>query len=441
MDWNLALSLISIISFAIAIHTSLLIGLSLVEVNLSSIGRNTIFLSLMFGLLYYLAQLITDSNLLLIALYAALIPIIIIVFKVPFTQTILAILLALIYDLAIIKLFAHNLFDIALLSSDVESDPVIQVALTLFVMMSNIFISLVVYRQSPVLFPKRWLFPLKEGAQSNLYKFHLVFIILILLSVNIFLYYTYTQLLFFTINYRVFVMFWTILTCFLLLFFSRNIVVHNIERIQFTLDKEYQKDLLSFYTIIRSQRHDFNIHLNAIYGLINNDKYEESRNYIEDVVEEARQINDLLPLHHPAIGAMLSTLNIIAMQKGITLNFHLQDDLKDMPCTIYEVNKILGNLINNAMEEIEKNVTEKTEIDIEISREHDYLLFAITNETTLTEQQLQHMFDLGFSTKLSHEGIGLPTIADMIARYGGVLFPVLSEGTITMNVRIPITQK
>lgn len=440
MDWNLALGLISIVSLTIAIHTSLLIGFSLVEVNLAKIGRNTIYLSLTFGVLYYLAQLIIGSNLLLIVLYTGLIPVIIFVLKIPFSQTILAILLALIYDLAIIKLFAHNLFDIALLSSDVSSDPVIQVALTIFVMMSNIFISLVVYRKSPVLFPKRWLFPLKEAAQSNLYKFHLIFIILILLSVNLFLYYTYTQLLFFTINYRVFVMFWTILTCFLLLFFSRNIVVHNIERIQFSLDKEYQKDLLSFYTIIRSQRHDFNIHLNSIYGLISNHKYAESQNYIEDIVEEAQQINALLPLHHPAIGAMLSTLNIISMQKGINLKFFLQDDLEDMPCSIYEANKILGNLINNAMEEVEQNKTEKPVIEIEISKEHDYILIAITNETTMAEQQMQHMFELGFSTKSLHEGIGLPTIADIVAQYGGVLFPVLSDGKITMNVRIPVIQ-
>ena len=182
MDWNLTLALITIVSSAIAIYTSLLIGFSLVEIDLSTIGRNTIFLSLTFGLLYYAAQLLLDSNLLLLALYASLIPVIVFVLKVPFSQTILAILLALIYDVAIIKLFVHNLFDIALISSDVSSDPVIQLALTLFVMMSNIFVSLVVYRQSPVLFPKRWLFPLKEAAHSNLYKFHLVFIVLILVE-------------------------------------------------------------------------------------------------------------------------------------------------------------------------------------------------------------------------------------------------------------------
>ena len=51
------------------------------------------------------------------------------------------------------------------------------------------------------------------------------------------------------------------------------------------------------------------------------------------------------------------------------------------------------------------------------------------------------MFDLGFSTKSLHEGIGLPTIVDIIENYGGVLFPVLSNGEITMNVRIPIIQK
>lgn len=438
MDWNFFLSLYLSISFAIGICTSLFIGLSLVEVKLSKIAIVTLYISIIYSVVFYLLQFVIDSNLLLIAIYASLTPTIIYFLRIPVLQATIAILLALIYDL-LIKLVVNNLFDLALLSSGISDDPVIQLALTTFVMMCNIFISLFIFQKSPVLFPKRW-FNL-EGTQANLYKIHFIFVVLILISVNTLLYYTYTELLFFRVNYRIFVIFWSIITCSLLVFFTRKIVIYNIEKTQFSIDQAYQKDLLSFYNIIRSQRHDFNIHLTSIYGLIRNQKYAESSNYIEEVVGEAKYINDLLPLHHPATGSMLYTLKILSLQKGITITFHLKDDLKEMPCTIYETNKILGNLINNAIEEVEQHISEVPPlIDVELTKENEYIILRVTNNTTMEDQQVEHMFNAGFSTKPSHEGIGLPNIAEIIANYNGVLYPELGDGKITMNVRIPIFQ-
>ena len=149
-------------------------------------------------------------------------------------------------DLAIIKLLTYNLFDIALMNTNVTSDPVIHIALSSFIMLTNIFVSLIVYRSSPVLFPKRWLDSEQEDAEIPGHKFHVVFTILILLLLNTFLFYTYTELLYFRPSYRVFVMFWCLLTCILMVYFARNIVIHSMERLQLTIDRAYQKDIFKF---------------------------------------------------------------------------------------------------------------------------------------------------------------------------------------------------
>lgn len=440
MHWDLILNLYEIIGLVVVIGTSLVIGLSLVEVNLISNLKQIVFISIVYGILVHLLGFVISYNILFIITYLTLIPVIIFILKTSFYQGLIAVLLALIYDLAIIKLLTYNLFDIALMKTNITSDPLIQIALSSFIMLTNIFVALTIYRSNPVLFPKRWLETQHGDVETSGHKFHVVFIMLILLLLNTFLFYTYTELLYFRLSYRVFVMFWSLLTCILMVYFSRNIVIHSIERVQLTIDRAYQKDVLKFYNMIRSQRHDFNIHLNGIYGLIKSQNYIEANTYIEEIVGEAKEVNDLLPLYHPATAAMLSTLKLDALQKGVKLIFNLQDNLREMPCTIYETNKILGNLIYNAIEEVEKQEdTADSPIIIEITKEFHSIILKVSNKTTTTEQELQHIFDIGYSTKSSHEGIGLPAIMNIISNYNGVLYPEIEENLITMNVRIPLS--
>lgn len=57
--------------------------------------------------------------------------------------------------------------------------------------------------------------------------------------------------------------------------------------------------------VIRSQRHDFNVHLHAIKGLIDTDNFTECRKYIATMVKDSGDVNEVLPVHNPIISAML----------------------------------------------------------------------------------------------------------------------------------------
>lgn len=53
--------------------------------------------------------------------------------------------------------------------------------------------------------------------------------------------------------------------------------------VQLRLEQKYQEDLLNFFGVIRLQRHDFNFHLNSLYGLIRRKDFEEAQNYIQEM--------------------------------------------------------------------------------------------------------------------------------------------------------------
>jgi len=346
------------------------------------------------------------------------------------------------FDLAIVHLFEENVFEILITDRIGEDDTVIQALYTLFIMMNNLFITIVIYQKRPSLFPSKWfrMIQLKEE-QTKLYKVYTIFIVLILGAMNSFFYKTYLELPYFRTSFRVFIIFWTILLCVLLVYLLKHALHYLIERTQFFLDKQYQKDLQSFYKVIRSQRHDFNLHLNAIYGMIANGKYEESREYIDEVVEEAQHINDLLPIKHPATGAMLNTFSEIAAQKGIHMEIEVFDDLKEVPCSVYEINKIIGNLVQNALDAAEVQTSRENRfIHVYIGREYEQIIIRVSNYSTMEPSKLHEMFQIGYSTKQEHEGIGIPSIESILATYNGVIIPECTNHTLHMNVRIPITQ-
>ncbi len=73
------------------------------------------------------------------------------------------------------------------------------------------------------------------------------------------------------------------------------------------------------------------------------------------MVKTTTVMNDMLPLHDPVVSAMINSFRGLAAQKGIELQVAISNDLDHIPCTIYEINTIIGNLIQNAVDEVEQN--------------------------------------------------------------------------------------
>src|SRR5699024_4891135 len=168
------------------------------------------------------------------------------------------------------------------------------------------------------------------------------------------------------------------------------------ERVQLFLDQQYQKELLSFFNIIRSQRHDFNFHLTAMHGLIQKKEYEACEKYIEEMVESATNINDLLPLHHTATATMLNTLKEKATAKGISIEFIITNDLRNCPCSVYEINKVIGNLLQNAIDEVSQHDAKQKPIVVEIGKQRNQLLISVTNDVQIDDTRLDRLFEIGF---------------------------------------------
>ena len=222
----------------------------------------------------------------------------------------------------------------------------------------------------------------------------------------------------------------------LLLWYVHQVAYSVLERTEALMDKQVQTELLSFMGVIRSQRHDFNFHLRAISNLIGTGKYQECNEYIQEIVKNSSALNDMLPLQNPATSALINAFQELALQKGISFDISVSTDLAKIPCTLYETNTIIGNLLQNAIDELEQNHNGGP-VRLAILFRSRYYVIKVSNPCSKDPQEMKQIFRPGYSTKQSHEGLGLATVRRISERYGGKVLPEFGQGQIHLVVQIP----
>ncbi|MBB4823274.1 signal transduction histidine kinase [Sporosarcina luteola] len=424
--------------WSIQIFTGLFLGFTLVGLEARTSFWRLAMISLLFAAAYAAAAVLLSTAWLIPCLVVLSFPILILLMRVPIAQTSIALLLAVIYNLAVVSLIEYNVFYLLLEIDSISLDAGTKLSIDLFVTLNNILIAIIIFSNSPVLFPKM-LFEKSVDDDDPVISFSgRVFpVILILFLLAVGLYGTVWELPHIRVHYRWFITLWSLTVTVAIIIFQRKLILFKNEKVQLFLDRQYQKELLSFFSMVRSQRHDFNFHLTAIYGLIQKKEYAACETYIKEMVKSATEINDLLPLHHPATAAMLSTFKERAAAKGIPMEFIILNDLRNCPCSVYEINKVLGNLIQNALDEVERLPQKNHPILIELNTEWHQLVITVSNETDFAGDKLGDLFKAGYSTKAQHEGLGLPAVKKIVDKYQGVVYPEMNEGFIHFHVSIP----
>ena len=216
--------------------------------------------------------------------------------------------------------------------------------------------------------------------------------------------------------------------------------VHGLqERIENIIDKQYQAELLNFMQVIRSQRHDFNFHTQTICGMIESGRYEECRAYAQSMLQTVKSTNDILPLFHPAASALLNTFREMALQKGLQMDIEIHDNLQFIASGVYETNTILGNLLQNAIDELELHPEiESRVIHVLIIKRGSNNVIKVSNQCHLAPDEMSKIFIPGFTTKKSHEGLGLANALRIAEKYDGTVYPEFEGQTIHFIAKLPM---
>ncbi len=225
-------------------------------------------------------------------------------------------------------------------------------------------------------------------------------------------------------------------------FFVYGMSLGMKDRIENIIDKQYNLELLNFMQVIRSQRHDFNFHIQTICSMIESGRYAECMAYSEKMREIVKNTNDILPLYNPAVSALINSFSEMALQKGIEIETEIHDNLQFIGSDVYETNTIIGNLLQNAVDEIDCHPEIKNRtIKLLIIKRGENNIIKVSNECHVLPDEMKDMFTPGFTTKKSHEGVGLANALKIAEKCGGTVYPEFEELTIHFIAKIPMKTK
>ncbi len=172
--------------------------------------------------------------------------------------------------------------------------------------------------------------------------------------------------------------------------------------------------------VLRGQRHDFNNHMQIIYSLVLKGKYPSALRYLEDLTGEIIQANELLDISSPVISAIVTAKLHLAKSRGVGLEYDIQGEFENGKIKVIHLSRILGNLLDNAIEGAEEAGTEDRKVSLLLYSDSSGIFMDIKNPGHIREEVLERIFEPGVSTKEGKSrGMGLYVVKDIVDMYNG----------------------
>ena len=176
---------------------------------------------------------------------------------------------------------------------------------------------------------------------------------------------------------------------------------------------------------MRANNHDFTNKLHVIMGLIQMEMYDDAVSYIENIsIVQRETISKIMSVvDEPSIAALL--IGKSARASELNIKFILNDESHysktDLLLPSELMVTVIGNLIDNAFEAINiKNIQRQKELRFGIySRENALLITVEDTGIGISKDNLEHIYDNGFSTKGEGRGTGLYQVKEMVEAIGG----------------------
>ncbi|MCM3629024.1 GHKL domain-containing protein [Paenibacillus glycanilyticus] len=213
------------------------------------------------------------------------------------------------------------------------------------------------------------------------------------------------------------------------------------EKVVEVTQQTYVDEINGMFQSIRAQRHDFLNHVQTIHSLAELNKSRELVAYTKELTGEIRLMNDIINIGNPAIAALIRSKISQAESYRIafTCSFSGLNRL-EMGIKTLDVNRMLGNLIDNAFDEVMKYSEDCREVELSGKQMDGFIEFCISNTCAQAhEVKDKPLFQAGFSTKDdAHQGLGLFTVKSITEQYkGSIQVNADTENKITFNIRIP----
>ncbi|MDF9407801.1 Spo0B domain-containing protein [Pelotomaculum isophthalicicum JI] len=211
--------------------------------------------------------------------------------------------------------------------------------------------------------------------------------------------------------------------------------------LKYDSQKEIIEKIEDFNISLRKQRHDFFAHLQVIYGLIDCDEIEEAINYLKSIEASVKNKSLVYKSNKPQIGIVLSAFAMKAEAKEVRFELYGLDDFSKFPLSSTHTVTVLSNLLNNALDNCEKNGC----VYVETETDKNYFYLKVSNDGKPIEiihgdnpDDWQKELFQGKSSKGKDRGLGLLIIKEILSQYDDCNLLVLDREKPTFMLKLKI---
>ncbi len=222
----------------------------------------------------------------------------------------------------------------------------------------------------------------------------------------------------------------------------------NLQKAQAEIMQDYTRRMESFYEEVRIFRHDYRNILSTLQHYIDSGDIQGLQAYYHDKILSGTEIlsdngyllGKLHLVEDPAVKSLLYTKIISILNHKLAFDLELQETLPPLPMDSLSLCRILGILMDNAIEaSLESG--EKM-LRLAVFRKEGCFVFIIANSTQPLQAPLSRLNMPGYSTKAGHDGLGLASVAKLIGSLPNVLLSTeYNEGIFRQILKISLEEK
>lgn len=207
-------------------------------------------------------------------------------------------------------------------------------------------------------------------------------------------------------------------------------------------EKQYNKTLQILHDNVRAFKHDFANIIAGIGGYVETEDISGLKKYYKQLLQDCNQVNNLSSLNpdsinNPAVYAILANKYYKADNNGIKINLECFIDFNSLHMEIYEFTRILGILLDNAIEASSECDKKLINVSIRNDLRRNRQLLIIENTYKDKNIDINKIYEKGFSTKSNNTGLGLWEVNKILSKHKNLSrFTSKTEEFFTQEIEI-----
>ena len=184
-------------------------------------------------------------------------------------------------------------------------------------------------------------------------------------------------------------------------------------------EKAYFEDINNRYSELRMLRHDMNNHLSAISLLLGEGKVKEAQKYVHAITADMKKTTPPSQTGVGALDLVLWNKLTLAKEQNIEVQLDISHGLAGPSLSDYEWCSLFGNLLDNAIEAVQKLPEPERKIQLSVGRQMDMLCIYCENPYATIQKENGNLVTLKADHK--NHGLGIKQIRRIASKYNGTV--------------------